>query len=144
MLSRYTCLVPHAPCTLRFGGVLPLPGVGLDEGVGQAFGCHPSVRLGIMPVEIDVDHVARLARLALTDEERERFRVQLAVILEAAERVREVAAEDVPPTAQPVPQTNVFRNDDDPWESLPQDEVLAGAPEAEDGRFKVPRIIEAE
>jgi aspartyl-tRNA(Asn)/glutamyl-tRNA(Gln) amidotransferase subunit C len=97
-----------------------------------------------MPVEIDVDHVARLARLALTDEERERFRTQLAVIIEAAERVREVAAEDVPPTAQPIPQTNVFRNDDDPWESLSQDEALAGAPEAEDGRFKVPRIIEAE
>src|ERR687892_649627 len=76
-----------------------------------------------MPVEIDVDHVARLARLALTDEERERFRAQLGVILEAAERVREVAAEDVPPTAQPVPQTNVFRDDHDPWESLPQEEA---------------------
>ncbi|MGH2696019.1 MAG: Asp-tRNA(Asn)/Glu-tRNA(Gln) amidotransferase subunit GatC [Actinomycetota bacterium] len=50
----------------------------------------------------------------------------------------------MPPTAQPVPQTNVFRNDDDPWESLSQDQALAGAPEAEDGRFRVPRIIEAE
>jgi aspartyl-tRNA(Asn)/glutamyl-tRNA(Gln) amidotransferase subunit C len=97
-----------------------------------------------MPVEIDVDHVARLARLALSDEERERFRAQLGVILEAAERVREVAAENVPPTAQPIPQTNVFRDDDDPWESLSREEALAGAPEAEDGRFKVPRIIEAE
>ena len=97
-----------------------------------------------MPVDIDVDHVARLARLALTDEERERFRAQLAVILEATERVREVAADDVPPTAQPVPQRNVFRADDEPWECLSQDEALAGAPEAEDGRFKVPRIIEAE
>src|ERR687891_150900 len=89
-----------------------------------------------MPVEIDVDHVARLARLALSDEERERFRAQLGVILEAAERVREVAAENVPPTAQPVPQTNVFRDDDDPWESLSREEALAGAPEAEDGRFE--------
>jgi aspartyl-tRNA(Asn)/glutamyl-tRNA(Gln) amidotransferase subunit C len=97
-----------------------------------------------VPVEIDVDHVARLARLALTDEERDRFRAQLAVILDAAERVREVAAEDVPPTAQPVPQRNVFRDDDDTWECLPQAEALAGAPEAEDGRFKVPRIIETE
>jgi aspartyl-tRNA(Asn)/glutamyl-tRNA(Gln) amidotransferase subunit C len=97
-----------------------------------------------MPVDLDLDHVARLARLALTDEERERFREQLGVILEHAERVREVAAADVPPTAQPVPQKNVFRNDDDPWDCLPQDEVLAGAPEAEDGRFKVPRIIEGD
>jgi aspartyl-tRNA(Asn)/glutamyl-tRNA(Gln) amidotransferase subunit C len=97
-----------------------------------------------MPVEIDVDHVARLARLALTEEERERFRHQLGLILEHAERVREVAAADVPPTAQPVPQKNVFRDDDAPWECLTQDEALAGAPEAEDGRFKVPRVVEGE
>ena len=96
-----------------------------------------------MPVEIDVDHVARLARLALTDEERDRFREQLGVILEHAERVREVAAEDVQPTAQPVPQKNVFR-DDEPGETLSHEDALSTAPEAEDGRFKVPRIIEAE
>jgi aspartyl-tRNA(Asn)/glutamyl-tRNA(Gln) amidotransferase subunit C len=103
-----------------------------------------SATLTRMPVEIDVDHVARLARLALTDEERERFGKQLALILENAERVRQVAAADIRPTAQPVPQKNVFRNDDDPWECLPQDQALAGAPEAEDGRFKVPRITEGE
>ncbi|MGH2723854.1 MAG: Asp-tRNA(Asn)/Glu-tRNA(Gln) amidotransferase subunit GatC [Actinomycetota bacterium] len=96
-----------------------------------------------MPVEIDVDHVARLARLALTDEERERFRAQLGLILEHAERVREVAAEDVPPTSHAVPQTNVFR-EDTPHDSLSPEEALAGAPEVEYGRFKVPRIIEAE
>jgi aspartyl-tRNA(Asn)/glutamyl-tRNA(Gln) amidotransferase subunit C len=94
-----------------------------------------------MPVEIDVDHVARLARLALTDEERERYHEQLGLILEHAERVREVAADDVEPTAHPVPQTNVFR-EDEPKECLTQEEALANAPEAEDGRFKVPRIIE--
>ena len=96
-----------------------------------------------MPVEIDVEHVARLARLGLNREELDRFRAQLAVILEHAERVREVVAEDVPPTAQPLPQHNVFR-DDEPWQCLPQDVALAGAPEVEDGRFKVPRIIEGE
>lgn len=96
-----------------------------------------------MPVEIDVDHVARLARLSLTDEERDRFRTQLGLILEHAERVREVAADDVTPTAQPVPQRNVFR-EDEPEPVLTQEEALAGAPEVEDGRFKVPRIIEAE
>jgi aspartyl-tRNA(Asn)/glutamyl-tRNA(Gln) amidotransferase subunit C len=96
-----------------------------------------------VPVEIDVDHVARLARLSLTEEERERFRTQLGLILEHAERVREVAADDVEPTAQPVPQTNVFR-DDEPEPTLTPEEALAGAPEVEAGRFKVPRIIEAE
>jgi aspartyl-tRNA(Asn)/glutamyl-tRNA(Gln) amidotransferase subunit C len=96
-----------------------------------------------MPVEIDVDHVARLARLALTDEERERYRKQLGLILEHAERVGEVAADNVEPTAQPVPQKNVFR-DDEPDECLTQDEALATAPEVEDGRFKVPRITEVQ
>lgn len=96
-----------------------------------------------MPVEIDVDHVARLARLALTDEERERFRAQLGLILEHAERVSEVAADDVPPTSHAVPQANVFR-EDEPHDGLSHEDALAGAPEAEEGRFKVPRIIEAE
>ncbi len=96
-----------------------------------------------MPVEIDVEHVARLARLALSSEEKERFGRQLALILEHAERVGEVAAEDVPPTSHPVPRSNVFRPDAvEP--SLPHDEAVAGAPEAEEGRFKVPRIVEEE
>jgi aspartyl-tRNA(Asn)/glutamyl-tRNA(Gln) amidotransferase subunit C len=96
-----------------------------------------------MPVEIDIDHVARLARLALSEEERERLREQLGLILDHAARVQEVAAEDVPPTAHPVPQTNVLRSDE-PGDCLTADEALAGAPETEDGRFKVPRIVEAE
>lgn len=94
-----------------------------------------------MPVEIDVDHVARLARLALTEEERARFRAQLGVILEHAERVREVAAEDVPPTSHPIPMRNVLR-EDEPEPGLSHEEALAGAPEAERARFKVPRIVE--
>ena len=96
-----------------------------------------------MPVEIDVDHVANLARLSLTAEERERFRRQLGLILEHAERVGEVAAEDVPPTSHPIPRANVVRPDE-PEPSLSQEEALANAPEVEDGRFKVPRIIEEE
>jgi aspartyl-tRNA(Asn)/glutamyl-tRNA(Gln) amidotransferase subunit C len=96
-----------------------------------------------VPVEIDIDHVARLARLALTDEERDRFRAQLGVILEHAERVREVAAADVPPTSHPLPRSNVFR-EDRPAPSLPPAEAVAGAPEVEDGRFRVPRIVEGE
>jgi aspartyl-tRNA(Asn)/glutamyl-tRNA(Gln) amidotransferase subunit C len=94
-----------------------------------------------MPVEIDVEHVALLARLALTDEERARFHDQLGVILEHAARVGEVAAEDVPATAHPVPRSNVFRPDE-LAPCLSHEEALAGAPEVEDGRFKVPPIVE--
>ncbi|MFM8999227.1 MAG: Asp-tRNA(Asn)/Glu-tRNA(Gln) amidotransferase subunit GatC [Actinomycetota bacterium] len=94
-----------------------------------------------MPVEIDVEHVARLARLALTADERDRLREQLAVILEHAARVGEVATADVPPTGTAIPRANVYRPDE-PHASLPQDEVLANAPSAEDGRFRVPRITE--
>jgi aspartyl-tRNA(Asn)/glutamyl-tRNA(Gln) amidotransferase subunit C len=94
-----------------------------------------------MPVEIDVEHVARLARLALSPEEKERFGRQLGLILEHAEKVGEVAADDVVPTSHPVPRSNVFRPDQ-PLPSLSHEEALAGAPETEGGRFKVPRIVE--
>jgi aspartyl-tRNA(Asn)/glutamyl-tRNA(Gln) amidotransferase subunit C len=96
-----------------------------------------------MPVEIDVEHVARLARLGLTDEEKERLRRELGLILEHAARVAEVAAEDVPPTSHPIPRANVLRPDE-PGPSLTQEEALANAPEVEDGRFKVPPILEDE
>jgi len=96
-----------------------------------------------VPIEIDIDHVARLARLDLTDDEKERLRQQLGVILEAAARVQEVAAEDVEPTAYAIPRSNVLRPDE-PWTSLSLDDVLAGAPEVEADRFKVPRIVEQE
>ena len=96
-----------------------------------------------MAVEIDIDHVARLARIVLTDEEKEQLRRQLAVILEHAARVGEVADDDVPPTAYAIPRSNVYR-DDEPEPSLPQAEVLANAPEQEDGRFKVVRVVESE
>jgi aspartyl-tRNA(Asn)/glutamyl-tRNA(Gln) amidotransferase subunit C len=94
-----------------------------------------------MPIDIDVDHVARLARLALTPEEKERFGRQLALILEHAAKVGEVAAEDIPPTSHPVPRSNVYRPDE-PRPTLSHEDALAGAPEAEDGRFRVPRIVE--
>jgi aspartyl-tRNA(Asn)/glutamyl-tRNA(Gln) amidotransferase subunit C len=96
-----------------------------------------------VPVEIDIDHVARLARLELSDEEKSRLREQLGVILEAAARVQEVAAEDVLPTSYAVPRSNVLRPDE-PTPSLPVEEVLAGAPEVESDRFKVPRVVEME
>jgi aspartyl-tRNA(Asn)/glutamyl-tRNA(Gln) amidotransferase subunit C len=95
-----------------------------------------------MPISrADVQHVARLARLALTDEELDRFQAQLSVILDEAEKIKRLPTQGVPPTAQAVPQVNVWR-DDVPGPCLTQDEALSTAPEAEQGRFMVPRIIE--
>jgi aspartyl-tRNA(Asn)/glutamyl-tRNA(Gln) amidotransferase subunit C len=94
-----------------------------------------------MPVEIDIEHVAKLARLELTDDERAQLRTQLPAILEHAAKVGEVAAADVPPTASPIPRSNVLRPDV-PEPSISQQAALANAPEAEGGRFKVPRIAE--
>jgi aspartyl-tRNA(Asn)/glutamyl-tRNA(Gln) amidotransferase subunit C len=88
----------------------------------------------------DVAHLARLARLAVTDEELDLFANQLDVVLDAVARVGEAAAEDVPPTTHAVPMTNVMRPDVTA-PCLPRDEVLAQAPAAEDGRFRVPRIL---
>jgi aspartyl-tRNA(Asn)/glutamyl-tRNA(Gln) amidotransferase subunit C len=96
-----------------------------------------------MPVEIDIEHVARLARLELTDDEKARLRDQLGVILENAAKVSEVATEDVPPTAYAIPRSNVLRPDL-VTPSLTVEEVLANAPEVEDDRFKVPKVVEVE
>jgi aspartyl-tRNA(Asn)/glutamyl-tRNA(Gln) amidotransferase subunit C len=94
-----------------------------------------------MPVEIDIEHVAKLARLDLTDEEKSRLRTQLGIILEHAAKVGEVAADEVPPTASAIPRANVFR-DDVVEPSLPPDEALRNAPERQNDRFRVPRIVE--
>jgi len=96
-----------------------------------------------MPVEIDIDYVARLACLELTDEEKGRLRAQLGAILEHAAKVGEVATEDVPPTAYAIPRGNVLRPDEES-PPLTHEEALANAPDREDGRFKVPRVVEVE
>ncbi|HXY92606.1 MAG TPA: Asp-tRNA(Asn)/Glu-tRNA(Gln) amidotransferase subunit GatC [Acidimicrobiia bacterium] len=90
----------------------------------------------------DVEHVAQLARLALSDDEIEQFTRELTVILEHADQVAALDTADVPPTAHPLPLVNVVRRDE-PRSSLDRDEVLAMAPAAEDGRFRVPRILDA-
>jgi aspartyl-tRNA(Asn)/glutamyl-tRNA(Gln) amidotransferase subunit C len=88
----------------------------------------------------EVAHLARLARLAVSDEELDLFAGQLEVVLRSVARVGEAAAEDVAPTTHAVPMTNVVRPDV-ARPSLPRDAVLAGAPAAEDDRFRVPRIL---
>ena len=88
-----------------------------------------------------VDHVARLARLDLSEEERERMRVELSQILEHAEQVQALDLDGVEAKSHSVPLKNAVRADE-VTPSLPQEAALRNAPETEDGRFKVPRIIE--
>ncbi|HKE71679.1 MAG TPA: Asp-tRNA(Asn)/Glu-tRNA(Gln) amidotransferase subunit GatC [Nocardioidaceae bacterium] len=96
-----------------------------------------------MPPEIsraDVARLASLARIELTDEELDRLAPQLAVILESVAKVSEVADADVPPTSHAVPLSNVYRADE-LRPGLTPEEALAGAPEVEEQRFAVPRIL---
>ena len=91
----------------------------------------------------EVAHLARLARLAVTEAELDLFAGQLEVILGAVARVGEVAADEIPPTSHAIPLQNVFRADE--WRpGLTQEQALAGAPAAQDGRFRVPRILDDE
>jgi aspartyl-tRNA(Asn)/glutamyl-tRNA(Gln) amidotransferase subunit C len=90
----------------------------------------------------EVAHLARLARLALDDDELDRLASQLDVILGAVAKIGEVSdAEGVKPMTHAVPLENVMRPDEI-RPSLPREDVLAGAPLAEDGRFRVPRILD--
>jgi|SRR5215210_1666420 len=88
----------------------------------------------------DVAHLARLARLALTEDELDHFGEQLGGILSAVSRIGDLQTDDVPPTSHSLVITNVLRNDV-ARPGLSQGEALAGAPAAEDGRFRVPRIL---
>jgi aspartyl-tRNA(Asn)/glutamyl-tRNA(Gln) amidotransferase subunit C len=88
----------------------------------------------------EVAHVAALARLELTEEELDRYTVQLAEVLEHAADVASLDLEDVPPTAHALAVTNVLRTDEI-RPCLDRDEVLGQAPAVEDHRFRVPRIL---
>ncbi len=88
----------------------------------------------------DVAHVAGLARLELTDDELERFTVQLAAVLDHAADVEALDTAGVAPTAHPLPLVNVLR-DDVARPGLDRDVVLAAAPSVEDDRFRVPPVL---
>jgi aspartyl-tRNA(Asn)/glutamyl-tRNA(Gln) amidotransferase subunit C len=88
----------------------------------------------------DVAHVARLARLELTDEELDLFTPQLAAILDHAADVEALDLDDVPPTSHPYPLANVTRPDEVRDAGI-RDAVLAEAPAAEDGMFRVPPVL---
>ena len=91
----------------------------------------------------DVEHVARLARLELRPEDKERMRGELDGILAYIDKLRAVNIEGVEPTSHAVPLTNVMR-DDEPRPSLPREEMLANAPDPHGDFFRVPKIIELE
>lgn len=84
--------------------------------------------------------MAALARIDLSDEEIERLAGELDVIASAVARVSEVVTPDVPATSHPIPLTNVLRPDE-VTATLDREEVLAAAPDAQDGQFVVPQIL---
>ncbi|UOF92249.1 Asp-tRNA(Asn)/Glu-tRNA(Gln) amidotransferase subunit GatC [Fodinisporobacter ferrooxydans] len=89
----------------------------------------------------DVEHVANLARLTFTDEEKEQFADTLSKILHYADQLQELDVADVEPTSHVLHITNVVRKDEArPW--LSNEEALANAPEEEDGQFRVPAVME--
>jgi aspartyl-tRNA(Asn)/glutamyl-tRNA(Gln) amidotransferase subunit C len=90
-----------------------------------------------------VEHVAQLAQLALTDQEKELFREQLSSILEYAGRLEQLDTGDIAPTATVLPLENVMR-DDEVQPSLPLDDVLSNAPAVESHCFRVPVVLEGE
>lgn len=90
----------------------------------------------------EVEHIAELARLRLTDAEKALFREQLSAILDYAAAIQKVDTSAIPPTATVLPLRNVMR-EDTVAPSLPREDVLANAPDAEAGCFRVQAILEA-
>ena len=89
----------------------------------------------------EVEHVAKLARLELSDREKEKLTDQLSNILTYVEKLNELDTKGVEPTSHVLDISNVMRNDE-PGESLTQERALANAPEKAAGHYKVPKIIE--
>lgn len=88
-----------------------------------------------------VEHVAKLARLSLSEEEKTQFTTQLNDILQFAEKLNELHTDDVEPTSHVYPVTNVMR-EDVVKPSLTQEKVLANAPDQQDGYIRVPAVFE--
>jgi aspartyl-tRNA(Asn)/glutamyl-tRNA(Gln) amidotransferase subunit C len=89
----------------------------------------------------EVEHIAELAKLGLTEEEKEQFREQLSAILEYAEMLQKLDTEAIPPTATVLPLQNVMRPDE-AAPSFSQEDILANAPDAAEGCFRVRAILE--
>lgn len=93
------------------------------------------------PVQIDVAHVARLARLNLTEEETKLFQAQLGRVLEYAKKLQEPDASHVEAAAHAVPVFNIFR-EDEPQAGLSAEEALSNAPRQANGLFIVTKVVE--
>jgi aspartyl-tRNA(Asn)/glutamyl-tRNA(Gln) amidotransferase subunit C len=89
----------------------------------------------------EVEHVAKLARLAITEEEKERYTQQLSNILTYIEKLKELDTFKVEPTSHVLPMKNIFR-EDEVRPSLPREEILKNAPDRTEEFFSVPKIIE--
>lgn len=89
----------------------------------------------------DVEHVAKLARLDLSDQEKDRFTEQLNAILKYAEKLNELNTEHIEPTSHVIPVANVLR-EDEARPSLPIEDVMRNAPDEDEGQFRVPAVIE--
>jgi aspartyl-tRNA(Asn)/glutamyl-tRNA(Gln) amidotransferase subunit C len=89
----------------------------------------------------DVEHVAKLARLDLNDNEKEQFTEQLNAILKYAEQLKQLNTDHVTPTSHAMPLVNIMRKDE-ARSSLPLEKVMLNAPDEEDGQFKVPAVLE--
>jgi aspartyl-tRNA(Asn)/glutamyl-tRNA(Gln) amidotransferase subunit C len=89
----------------------------------------------------DVEHVAKLARLGLSEEEKELFTKQLSEILDFAKNLQKLDTKNIPPTSHAIPMKNVLREDKViPCKNV--NDIMANAPEKENNMFKVPRIVE--
>ena len=91
----------------------------------------------------DVEHLAKLAHISMTEQELEKMAGELAVIVDSVKTVSEAVSGDVPATSHPLPLTNVFR-EDVVGEVFTAEQSLSNAPDAQDGRFKVPAILDEE
>ncbi len=89
----------------------------------------------------EVEHIADLARLELSEQEKERYRLQLSAILEYAARLRELDTSGIPPTSSLLPAGNVLRPDQS-RPGLPREALFRNAPQVQDGQFRVPKILD--
>jgi aspartyl-tRNA(Asn)/glutamyl-tRNA(Gln) amidotransferase subunit C len=89
----------------------------------------------------EVEHIADLARLALSEEEKERYREQLSAILDYAARLQTLDTSTIPPTSGVQPERALLRSDE-PRPGLTLDDLLRNAPDSEDSQFRVPPVLE--
>jgi aspartyl-tRNA(Asn)/glutamyl-tRNA(Gln) amidotransferase subunit C len=89
----------------------------------------------------EVEHIANLARLELTEDEKELYRSQLSAILEYAARLSALDTSGIPPTSSVLPPRSVLR-DDEPRPGLPLEDILGNAPQSESRQFRVPPVLE--